>query len=505
MTNYKVLRPVTPADLDTRPGLIEALKLIPPEGYVTSTVFKHLEKHRARRGMAHACSIGVLKIVSPHDRVLKLDSVRVWCAQLNESGHKNMQSESNTRIAYLGKLTRLDEWLQGRSFQSYETAIIEGKMVRQAVTKSFGNVEELMQYCHESDYGTKTAQRVVREYLASMQATGMPVGVHLIARSSIKSYFDAHDVVLDLRKAKKNRTGATATDVAMSIEDVYKLLNNGTPSISMRTAILIKFQSGMDTSTFTDRFNYEGYRQIVKYFRNDDYTMWNLEMCPVPIKMVRVKTDRPYTTFLDRDAIAQLREYLAWKETKYGRHDASKPLFLTKQGMPIRLEWISKGFSEVAIRAGIQEKVSRRVYKIRAHEVRDLLKSTLNASGCAPYAADHVLGHAPRDSYEKEAILYPEELRREYAKASSRINIITKAAGNMNSPDDPASQNVRIQELETKIKELTKINVEKDILKGEYANSMKDLDEKVNRIARVLDKLPDNIKEEMSDELDGLN
>ena len=39
--------------------------------------------------------------------------------------------------------------------------------------------------------------------------------------------------------------------------------------------------------------------------------------------------------------------------------------------------------------------------------------------------AGHVLGHAPRDSYEKQATLYPEKLRSEYAKASGRLNIFT--------------------------------------------------------------------------------
>ena len=36
-----------------------------------------------------------------------------------------------------------------------------------------------------------------------------------------------------------------------------------------------------------------------------------------------------------------------------------------------------------------------------------------------------MLGHAPRDSYEKQASLYPETLRSEYAKASGRLNIFT--------------------------------------------------------------------------------
>ncbi len=108
---------------------------------------------------------------------------------------------------------------------------------------------------------------------------------------------------------------------------------------------------------------------------------------------------------------------------------------MTRRGVPVGPNWISNKFFKAAIDAGIQKRTSHRVYKIHSHEVRDLLKSTLMVSGCAQYAADHVLGHAPRDSYEKQAVLYPEVLRAEYSKASGRLNIFTsiekhlKAAG----------------------------------------------------------------------------
>ena len=58
----------------------------------------------------------------------------------------------------------------------------------------------------------------------------------------------------------------------------------------------------------------------------------------------------------------------------------------------------------------------------------------------APYTADHVLGHAPRDSYEKQVTLYLEEMRAEYAKASSRIDVFSKVEGNLNTPEDPKSR-----------------------------------------------------------------
>ena len=106
------------------------------------------------------------------------------------------------------------------------------------------------------------------------------------------------------------------------------------------------------------------------------------------------------------------------------KRDASGPLFVTRQGTPVGSNWISNKFSKAAIDAGMQKRTSHRVYKIHSHEVRDL-KSTLPVSGCAQHAADHVLGHSPRDSYEKQATLYPEALRSEYAKASGHLNIFS--------------------------------------------------------------------------------
>ena len=150
----------------------------------------------------------------------------------------------------------------------------------------------------------------------------------------------------------------------------------------------------------------------------EDHESWDLGRCPVPVRLVRVKTGMAYTTFIDRDAVSHLQDYLRWKESREGkRHDPSKPLFVTRNGTPVGPNWISSRFSKAATDAGIQKVVSHRVFKIHSHEVRDLLKSTLLVSGCAQYAADHVLGHSPGDSYEKQATLYPEKLRSEYAKA----------------------------------------------------------------------------------------
>ena len=60
-TYYEVLRPMTPADLDTRPRFTKVLQMIPPDGYVTRDHFKNIEKSSTGKAVAYACSCGILK------------------------------------------------------------------------------------------------------------------------------------------------------------------------------------------------------------------------------------------------------------------------------------------------------------------------------------------------------------------------------------------------------------------------------------------------------------
>ena len=174
-----------------------------------------------------------------------------------------------------------------------------------------------------------------------------------------------------------------------------------------RAVVMVKFQAGLDASTMVDRFNFEAYGQIIRHFGTGDYEAWDLDKCPVPIGLVRVKTNVRHATFLDRDAVSCLRDYLRQKEFRGGRHERGRPLFVNGRGRPVDPTWVSRMFSRAAGRAGIQARISRGALRVGSHEARGLLKSTLVVAGCAPYAADHVLGHYPRDRYEKQAVLYP--------------------------------------------------------------------------------------------------
>ena len=327
--NYEILRPVTPADLDVNPRFVKILKMMPREGHVARDRFKSLETNDVNRCITYAFSSGILRRVFMYERILKLESVKFWCTQFNKTGHKRISPNGSTKKMYLRAIAKLDEWLPDRSFQSHETVIRDGQTNKQAVTKSFVNVEDLLYYCTESEHCAKTAQCAIREYLAGPEADKMSDSVHSVTRAAIKSYFNVNDVVLNIPKSRKKLIGHTHDDDSMPLEDFYNMLKDGNPGLKMKTVMLIKLHSGTDSSTFAGSFNYEGYSQITKHFETDDHKSRNLEKCPVPIKFVRVKTSVQYTTFLERDAIAQLQRYLTWKNTKYGKHDSSKPLFVT--------------------------------------------------------------------------------------------------------------------------------------------------------------------------------
>ncbi len=419
---YKMLRPVNDDDLDKAdPDVATILKKLPPEGHLDASRMEP----RGRDALAWACSRGIMRRTDSGDCMMRFESVKFWIAQLNSPGAKNIRIRRGTRQSYAAALGTFDEWLRGRKFPvTRDGAGGGGDGKAGNAEASFSDVGEMLRFCQNSIHGARAAKRVVREYLAHLASAGYSKSTATVRCSAIKSYFAVHDVPVDV-KVGKFRYAQDNGNPELSLSDFYKMVYSGSMGPMMRAITLVKFQAGLDSSTLADRFNFEAYPQIVRHFGVEDYDSWDLDKCPVPIKLTRLKTGMPYTTFIDRDAVSQLRDYLRWKESRHGKHDGTGPLFVTRRGTPVSPIWISVRFSKAASDAGVQKKFSRGYYRVRAHEVRDLLKSTLVAAGCAQYAADHVLGHAPKDSYEKQATLYPEALRREYSKASGYLNVFT--------------------------------------------------------------------------------
>ena len=436
---FEVLRPVGTGDLDgIDAGTAAVLERLPPDGYVSAAGLEGgCGSEAAQRALEWARRNGILHKTARDGAVMDLESVRSWLAQLNPPQMKRFSLEKGTRRTYADALGAFNSWLSGRKFPAARGA---GKKALGA----FQNVEELLRFCERSAGGPRAARRVAREYLAGLPASGHSLSNAMVRCSALKSYFAAYDVRVDVKvDRRRHAIHDVQESPGMGMLDFYKMMTVGSWDVMQKAVMMVKLQAGLDASTLADRFNFEAYPQIVKHFGVADCGAWDLGRCPVPVRLVRVKTGMAYTTFIDCDAVTHLQDYLGWREFQEGRkYDGTGPLFVTRRGAPVGPDWISNRFTKAAIEAGIQKRTSRRVFKIHSHEVRDLLKSTLLVSGCAQYAADHVLGHAPRDSYEKQATLYPEQLRAEYSKASGRLNMFTGIANYLGAAyaEDPRRQ-----------------------------------------------------------------
>lgn len=381
--------------------------------------------------------VEVLSDEMSFDEFLKLESVQYCKQSLRGPKFKNLSPAktafSSTQKTYFYHVWDFSKWLNGRKFE-YEEFYQqdENNFKRKIVKVTLKHLEHLLTLCEKSR-NPKPFRKIIKQYLSDERHSGKKLNSINVTISSIKAYFKHNESDLEFYFNPKidHDNGDDEKEVAIfTLEDLFKILSEGHPSITQKAVILCKFQRGLDTSTLVDRFNFHAWEQMVKYFETDVYQKWNLDKCPVPIDLVRIKKDFMHTGFLDRDAISAIQTYLDFRFKKTGKPmQEGEPMFLNIVNDPITPSWVRRSFSKLANSAGIQRKLKgyslRTRYEKDSHELRDLLKSTLLASGTKYEVADHVIGHKPKDSYDKLDKLYAVTSRLEYMKASGKLNIFT--------------------------------------------------------------------------------
>lgn len=313
-----------------------------------------------------------------------IPEVKYWQSQLHESNTiRNIEKISGTKKAYLYPLLDFDNYLR----RNYTTTIIELLKI-----------------------DPKIITKYAKTYLTTL--TQSPSTIDR-CRYAILSFYREHEVELNIRFTNKKTRLNITEDNIMTLQDLLKMLSVPKIQLLEKAVFMCKFQRGLDSITFADRFNYDCFEQLCNYFGSTDHTIWDVRKCPVPIKIVRVKTNYLHTGFLDRDAITCLQDYLITRPVIDGI------LFRDSFGNPITRNWIGRRFMKLRKNAGLKNQFT-------SHELRDLLKSTLITCNTRYDVADHCIGHTPKDTYEKQHILYPDTMRAEYTKASKMINILSQ-------------------------------------------------------------------------------
>jgi integrase len=421
--------------------------------------------------------IGMLKDippkVTPFEEFCKQETVAYCIRQLRGSKFKNLKQKGNlcsTQKSYAYSLWRFSNWLEGRNFEYHQLLqTSDDSFKRKKTSLKLVGLEHFYKLFLESHNSDSEFAKAIKSYLLDPQFKEKRASTISNDQCAIKAYFDKNDSPINFRfdaKATHKVTDQDDDQPSLDLDDLLKMLTIGRPTPAQKAIILCKFHRGLDTSTFVDRFNFQAWEQLVKWFGSEIHTQWDLDKCPVPIRLIRIKTGYSHLGFLERDSIEAIQDYLDIRINKIGRRlEEGEPIFVTPKGGPINVEGLRRMFQRLARTAGIQRKLQsynlREKYEKDSHELRDLLKSILIDCHCRIDVADHCIGHRPKDSYEKQVELFPENIREEYAKASSKINIFSNISNNMKK-----SVNVQVLQNEViSLREEVKRLIQKDLIR----------------------------------------
>ena len=257
------------------------------------------------------------------------------------------------------------------------------------------------------------------------------------------------------------------------LQFAWRVLNSGKLGPRDRSVVLTKVQGFMDNKQLCHVFNYVAFPQMAKHFGTDDYHLWDEKKAPVKIDLVRPKTGYLHYTFLDRDAVVAMREWLALRETKFGRMRVypstnprvlpkSDPIYVVKCGKlrSLRPGYVSVLFNRLGKRAGVNEeppfddlpagKEAKRRYPFRSHEVRDTAITLARSVGVPREVVDFFAGHKiDVRGYDKSPKNDPEHFRDQYKKLAVYLNVLSGKEEKIRQEVSSASED-RLKRLEQK-------------------------------------------------------
>ena len=441
--------------------------------------------------------VGINNVIS-FDDFLNIPEVADWLGMLKPSAvkHKKQSKHYGTRGEYSHKLRNFHVWLVGKKFPLTRLAQTGPNLYEKICDEvALEGISHLLALYREEGSNPLEFKKIIKQYLHDPMHDDKYRATMKVTVSAIKSFFAKHDCPIDFSYNEHNFRQNDREDddsiPSMTLEEFLDILTTGRPSIMEKALFMAKFHGGMDASTLADRFNTKAYSQIVRYFGSEDPNAWDLSMCPVPIEIIRPKTEVRHVIMQDRDAIKCLQDWLKEREKITG-HPIGKddPIFITKRRTPVSSTWVMMSFSKLADNAGLLEKAKgyNMHYLKKSHLVRDLLVSTLVDCGVSDHAAEQFIGHAQMSKYQNRARLYPEGLREEYKKASKRLNIFSKVSQSLSETVTNEDLKRKVAELEQKSFAIQqKGNVDKEII-GDEAKRLERVVENQNTVIRAMQK-----------------
>ena len=463
---YGILGALKAGETVTTAGLYDRL-----DGRVSKSTTHDSARARVRAAVRHAANSGMLLDISeapprPYKEFKALPSVARWLGALNTSNvlHGD-DGTGGTRRIYGYALYRFSNWLEGKKWTVTVREDAGGGTYREVrMDVVIRDMDHLLELAIGRGGIDRDLSLLVRQFFADENSEkNVGAGTLALMHNAIRSFFTCHELQYGLQLPRSMMRGSERDDGwedrTLRLSEFYRMLSVGRPTIRDKAVLLSKFHRGLDLATLADRFNYTAFDQMAAHMGTDDAAVWDLDKCPVPIVLVRVKTNYRHVGFLERDAMQANIDWIAERQRLTGaalRRGDGEALYIMQNGRPVTTRWVGAKFRALARRVGLcAEKGGGGVQTStrHSHQLRHLLKSTLIDAGCRIDVADHVIGHVPKDAYEKQAVLYPESLRREYAKAAAKINIFSNFEASIDSGDDIHRLRAEVEADRKKLKE----------------------------------------------------
>lgn len=145
----------------------------------------------------------------------------------------------------------------------------------------------------------------------------------------------------------------------------------------------------------------------------------------------RKHNEKPFYTFIGRDAVKELETYMKVRPNVDG------PIFITRFKSPITVDTARHHWNNTMRRLAIIPTVETSSHEERAslrhgknvHEIRDSMRSRVRLSGADIAVFEWFMGHATaldKYNYDKSPWINPEWFREQYLKAEPWLNLLTE-------------------------------------------------------------------------------
>jgi len=361
------------------------------------------------------------------DPVAEDAAVQFWLARLPDS-----------RLIYLGQMRRFLAWLGRQEGWKDSTA---GSLI-----------------AFQDRAQTKDERYAILNLLETYVTT-LPAKAYKsrqLTYTAIRSFFAHNRSELPSDPNFRVRGEKPPTRGRLTEGDVRRIVSAA--KLRDRSAILVKWMGLLDNKTL----EYTG-----TVLADEVVSQMKAGKDPVRLDMPgrkRQENERPYFTFIGKDAVYALAEYFE-KERKGGWPRKGEPLWYDQYGLPLSRTGFAEAFMALSRRIALVLKEKRDVsarYGYNSHEMRDAARTLLHVKAKAENfdldVAEFMMGHTSRLDPLKYDKFYLEQeyMTAQYRIAEKYLNIVSMSAAEEENAKEMQSLREEVKQLKGQFETIIK-------------------------------------------------